>query len=159
MFQPIRVFRSNIKPLLKGLIGITIPIWIAFIFMGSVPSPAEVLSNPKEGLLALSAPFIVYGVLFLFLLFLKWAFPITVYHNGIQCYNYYGVYQFIKWEEITNAYYKSVEGFKYVFIETQTSKSPITIPLYLDDMEDFIDLIRKKDSKGILASQYEAMYS
>ena len=53
----------------------------------------------------------------LLLYLMKFCFPITVFHDGIKCYDKVGLYHFVKWEQITEVYEESVEGFKYVFVE------------------------------------------
>jgi hypothetical protein len=85
---------------------------------------------------------------------MQFIFPVTVFHNGLKCYDIWGIFHFAKWDEVTKAYYTSVEGFGYVFVEVRGLKRPLTIPLYLENMDDFIKLIKEKDTNGILANQY-----
>ena len=63
--------------------------------------------------------------------------PITVRPNGIKCYNLQGRYKNILWPQIEKAYLFKNHGLPYAFVEAASLSSPITIPLYLENMQDF----------------------
>lgn len=78
--------------------------------------------------------------------------PVTVFEQGIKCYTYNGWYQKVAWEDMDEAYHESVHGLPYVVVESSGHKKPITIPLFLKNMQDFNDLvIRLSDRDNPLA--------
>lgn len=144
MFQPIRKFRSDIRMITKPLTWIFVPLCFFSSIVGAISSTEYESTSLLTLLGAFLFPWTIGLVIYLFFYLIKLYFTITVFNDGIKCYDKAGLYQFVKWEQITKVYPESVEGFAYVFLEAEGLKRPLTIPLYLEDMKDFIMLIKKK---------------
>ena len=153
MHQPIRKFRSDISIFVRPLFIFFIPLGLFMFVMGMAGAYKHGFSNLPDLLFVLFFPWICFLILCLLLAFMRMLFTITVFHNGIKCYDAVGFYHFVKWNEITKVYRQSVEGIPYVFVEARELKRSLTIPLYLEDMEDFVNLIKKKDVIGFLADE------
>jgi hypothetical protein len=155
MFQPIKKFRSDIRIFTNPLPFFFIPLGLITFVLGISGGYKHGFTNIPDLLFVIFFPWSIWLVCYLFLNLMKLIFPITIFHNGIKCYNYIGLYHFVEWHQITKVYRQSVEGYLYVFVETKNLKRPLTIPLYLENMEDFVNLIKKKDTTGLLAIELE----
>ncbi len=87
--------------------------------------------------LSLLLPWAVYAVLMLFLWLMTIIFPVLVNSKGVKCYNQQCIYKTVAWDEITEAYPVKLYGLKYIFVESERLASPLTIPLYLADIDEF----------------------
>jgi len=84
--------------------------------------------------------FIVF-VMYIFLWLTSKLMPITLKPGTIKCYNTQCKYNEIRWDQIVSAYRQDLYGLPYVLIVIQGADLPLTIPLYLNDMEDFKETV------------------
>lgn len=153
MYQPIRKFKSNINIFIRPLLRFFIPLGLFMFVMGGMGAYKHGFSNILDLAFVLFFPWAIFLVLYFLLAFMRMIFTVTVFHNGIKCYDSVGFYHFVRWNEITEVHYESVECFPYVFVDAKKLKRPLTIPLYLENMEEFVNLIKQKDVSGLLASE------
>lgn len=68
-------------------------------------------------------------------------YPVYLFPDGLRCYNYWGIYQTAKWEDIQGVRATSVFGMRYLVIQT-TCHSEIYLPLWLSGMSEFIRVVQ-----------------
>jgi hypothetical protein len=69
--------------------------------------------------------------------------PITVKAEGIKCYNTQSRYKEVLWSEIKSVYLMMLCGLPYACVEAESLSSPLTVPLYLENMQDFRDTVNE----------------
>lgn len=75
--------------------------------------------------------------LYLIVLVVALLMPVTIKSEGIKCYNTNSMYKEVLWWQIESVYFMSVYGLPYACVESAKLKYPLTIPLFLKDMDDF----------------------
>ncbi len=158
--QPIRIFRSSLKPFIKPLFLLALGLGI-FLFLGSIygfyiqdKTPNGKLILPLSAII-IGGPTILFTALMGILYGMKFLFPVILFHKGIRCYDTFCKYNFVKWEDITDVELVEVCNLYYFYIKANNLSRPITLPLYLDDMKEFIKVIKKKDHIGTLANCFD----
>jgi len=81
----------------------------------------------------------LYGILWVFAVLM----PITVKPETIKCYTAQGRYKEISWAQIESVTLMKLYGLPYAYLESESLSSPITLPLYLENMQDFKETIYK----------------
>src|SRR5436190_1288495 len=92
-----------------------------------------VVGNPISGFPTIAIA-IVTGLVFAIAAAL---FPVYVLPEGIRCYNFYGTYRTIGFDEMASIQVSSVFGLKYLVVNRAESQDQIWIPLYLYDRAGF----------------------
>jgi len=82
------------------------------------------------------------GILFAVVVVL---FPVIVLPQGIRCYNYFGFYSTVPWDAMNPIKRSSVFGLRYLAVGSGWGR--IYIPLYLSDMERFIETVKQRTSE------------
>jgi hypothetical protein len=114
---------------LLGVVGFVLEpegpsdLWLAFYLSGSVG--IGVLS-------ILATPLVV------------WGYPVYILADGLKGYNFWGIYSTIPWNAITavRPLYLGVVVYARVF--SPRIRLPLWLPLFLDDMERFTNLVRDR---------------
>lgn len=91
----------------------------------------------SEVLIAALLPLGLYIILWAFAVLM----PITVKDDGIKCYDAQSKYKDVLWSEIESVHLMKLCGLPYACVETSGLSSPLTVPLYLGNMEDFKDTV------------------
>lgn len=68
-------------------------------------------------------------------------FPVKLYETGVRCYNVYGFYKTVRWEDMESAKLMRILGFQYVSVSAPSLGSPITIPTHLRNIDTFHQLV------------------
>ena len=66
-------------------------------------------------------------------------FKISVSPTHLRCYNTFGKYQSVSWLEIRDAETRSMSGIPYIFIYVGRLSQPLTLPVWLRNMQQFRD--------------------
>ncbi len=75
-------------------------------------------------------------------------FPVYVLSGGIRCYDFFGFYQTIDWDEMGEMKVSSMLGLKYLVVNRVKKPDQIWIPLYLYDGAGFKGAVRERAGKG-----------
>jgi len=75
-------------------------------------------------------------------------YDITLQDNSIKGYDVYGFYHIVEIDKITDIKPIQIAWLKYVRVLSPELKRPLWIPLFLNDMNLFIDEIEKKSEKN-----------
>lgn len=78
-----------------------------------------------------------------------------VYLDGIKGYDHLGKYHFISWNEIEMVKFVTINSYSYLLIYSSKSKKAITVPTFIENLEDFKTLIIQRDNIKILSSFLE----
>jgi hypothetical protein len=70
--------------------------------------------------------------------------PVYVFPHGVRCYNFWGLYQTVTWEEISTIQKRYVFGLPYLTVRPAAGGGPIWLPLYLSNMERFVTAVRDR---------------
>ena len=62
-------------------------------------------------------------------------------YSGISCRDALGQYRTINWDDITEVRYLKTFGLRYVLVHIPALSQPIAIPVFLEDLTDFIQLV------------------
>lgn len=68
--------------------------------------------------------------------------PVEVRDDGIWCYNFWGVYHLLNWQEIGRVREVNVLGFRYMVVSNETGKPELWIPRFLTDMPNFFKAVQ-----------------
>lgn len=117
MSKPIQKFKSDIKVILRDMKFTFIFLSILSCTFGILGGIKNSFSNLPSFILVVLFPLIGYCILYAVLYILRWMCPITIYQNGIKCYNNMGWYSFVKWQDITRVYFHSIQNLPYLHIE------------------------------------------
>jgi hypothetical protein len=71
------------------------------------------------------------------------AFPVYVSAGGIRCYDFYGVYRTIPWDQMHCLRKRNLCGLRYLVIASPVIRAEIWVPLYLSDMPGFVGTVRQ----------------
>jgi hypothetical protein len=71
------------------------------------------------------------------------AFPVYVLDEGVRCYNFYGVYGTIRWDDAIHIRRTNLFGLRYAVVSAPETSVELWLPLYLSDMNGFIAAIQE----------------
>lgn len=69
-------------------------------------------------------------------------FPLYVLPDGIRCYNFWGLYRTLRWEEIATVSKTNMLGLPYAIAKDANGRREIWVPLYLTNMPGFLVAVR-----------------
>lgn len=69
---------------------------------------------------------------------------VHVFQEGIRCYDAQARNHFVRWTDIRSTSLRKFYGHAYLFVEWSKEKPPITIPLWLRDMDSFVTLVERE---------------
>jgi hypothetical protein len=61
--------------------------------------------------------------------------------SGIRCYNFFGLYRSLAWGDVGRADLKRFARLPYIRVWPRTGGLPLWVPLYLNDMQGFRQLV------------------
>ena len=154
MNQPIKKFRSDICYFSPKLLGFGSFVSLLILTVGALGYFDFIVVDVESVFGVMVFLWLGLGFIYLFLLLMTYIFPVYIYRHGIKCYDYYGFYKEVEWNHIQVAYFESVGGIEYVFLDVEGLSTPVTIPLYLEGMDEFIRLVREYDRDGELAAYF-----
>jgi hypothetical protein len=87
-------------------------------------------------------------------------FPVYVRADGLRCYNFYGLYRTLRWEDIADIRKDGVLGLPYLVVSNSSGWRQVWVPLYLSDMPGFARAVRACTGDGHMLvealEEYEA---
>ena len=141
----VRAFRSDIRVMGSLLTKMAVAGTVLLI-SATVIGQWRAGRFPSYGDLAISLLIAPAGCLAIWILFYLAAivFPVKVLQDGIQCYDSFGRYRSVKWKDVIAVDFLNMYGLKYVVLHASTLKQPVTLPLYLADMDEFRRLVESQ---------------
>jgi hypothetical protein len=70
-------------------------------------------------------------------LILTQCFKVKLKPNGISCYNFWGIYSFVLWEEMRAVKMFNLFGLKYARVFFRNSNIPLWVPLFIKNRNEF----------------------
>jgi hypothetical protein len=64
-------------------------------------------------------------------------FKVKLNPRGISCFNFWGIYSFVLWDEMRDAKIFNLFGLKYVRVFFRNSRIPLWVPLFIKNREGF----------------------
>ena len=126
-------FRHKFLPAYAAIMGCTFPIAVvgAVVDIGLVEHPWK------------SAAFLAFILVLGAALTLTWTrTAVTVAPAGAKCYTSAGTLKFVEWKSMISIQStRIVLGLPYLRIHCEDGGSPLWLPLFLDDMPRFADLV------------------
>jgi hypothetical protein len=68
-------------------------------------------------------------------------FPVYVKKEGLRSYNIYCFYKDIFWDDIETINPINILGLKYIRVKSKLGGTPIWIPIWIDNIDSFLDTI------------------
>ncbi len=125
------IYRSDYRPLLcrTGPVGLVLAASIMERLRG-LPAWREL---PLFLLLSLGLGAAFAGAICI----LVYVCPVTIYSHGLRSYNIWGRYSVVAWTQIRSVRPFQILGFRYLYLDVAELSQPLTVPLWLRDMEGF----------------------
>jgi len=160
--NPIKVFRPNMMNYGKSIFKLFLPLCIVIPILtfvnGIIDNGGITLDDLGLAFGLLIVICLVALTLILLIQFISLFFPVKVYKEGIRCYNFYGFYKNVRWNDIRYVTSLHTNGLKYAEIKVNGLKTKITIPLFLGNMKEFKELVKKYDTSGQLSFYLESIF-
>jgi hypothetical protein len=83
-------------------------------------------------------PFVVYGFVAVAAYIGCSVLPVKLGEAGIKTSNMFGLQVFVPWDAISSAGVEEVAGIPYIFLGVEGRLQPVTVPLWLRDIDGFI---------------------
>lgn len=119
-------------------------IWLLIVgnLLGLVLLLPFVLKQRAHLTISLLHFFVVIGVIVLVVdilagLILVECFKVKLKPTGISCYNFWGIYSFVLWNEIREAKIINFLGLKFVRVFFRNSRIPLWVPLFIKNRKGF----------------------
>ena len=131
------VFHTDLSPYYKLVGKICIQFAAFFSIIGFIHQFSS--ESPDYSLVAI-APLVALGmfiVLVMFLVALRAYFKVYISSSYIHCYTLAGRYLTVSWQKIESAEISEVSGIPYIYLGISGLSSPLTIPVWLDNMAQF----------------------
>lgn len=135
-------FRSAVGPLWPicrsvGLFGS-----VAFVFLAALGQyRAGRFPSYSDLLLSAAIPWAIAGAIALLFIGGARVFTVKLVPGGIRCYDTYGIYQTAQWSQVVRAERVAPFGLPYVYVTISSSERPLTVPLWLEDMPQFVKAV------------------
>ena len=85
------------------------------------------------------------------------AFPVKILPDGLRCYDLVGRYRTVPWHAITAVESRRVIGLDYLYVEAEGLSAPLTLPLWLRGLPEFIALVEQRaGAEHVLARSLRA---
>ncbi|WP_298581448.1 hypothetical protein [uncultured Luteimonas sp.] len=145
MTVALATFRSDMRPLIRLLLKLTL--WgTAALLIAAVIGQLRADRFPNYAdmyVLALIAPTlgVLGGIAFYCMTFL---FPVEIVDGGLRCYDRRGRYHIVPWSDINAVQLVRRYGLSYLFIWSDHLPQSITLPLWLHNMNNFVDLAERE---------------
>ena len=93
-----------------------------------------IASRPLEIVIQLAATIVIQ---FISLAIAAAYFQVYVSPDGLRCFDFWGKYRFVRWDEITRQAPINVLGLKYLRVFGSSLRRPLWVPLFLQQDEMF----------------------
>lgn len=64
-------------------------------------------------------------------------FKVKLKPSGISCFNFWGIYSFVLWDEVREVKTFNLLGLKYLRVFFRNSRIPLWVPLFIKNRKDF----------------------
>lgn len=140
------IFKISFFPIFFYSLILAIITFIILVFLDD-----ELNVNLKAVIFALV--FCSLGSALLSLILLNY-YKITINSTGVKGTNFWGKSKFVQWPNITSAKKINLIGLKFVRLYPRDGSLPIWIPLFLNNMSEFEDIIIKLTPEGNAAQKF-----
>ena len=83
-------------------------------------------------------------------------FKVKLKPNGISCFNFWGIYSFVLWEEMRAIKIFSLFGLRYARVFFRDSKFPLWVPLFIKNRQEFSKALSEfAPSSNLLRQTFE----
>ena len=131
-FEPV-AYILTFRSLMLGLGGIII---MATIF-GQIK--ADRFPAYEDIALSIAIPIAVYALLALGTYLLSFVYTVKVSSAGLRGSNIYGFFSSVQWQHIESASFYEMQGIPSIFVYAQNRKTPVAIPVWLRQPEQFME--------------------
>jgi hypothetical protein len=141
----LRIFRSDFKVIMR--MSVKVALYVGLLLLAATVIRLLMgnrFPNSFELFIVLLMALATYAVLGLLFYIAVIAFPVKVLAHGLRAYNSYGRYFTVEWAHIDRVGLMNVGGLPYLSIHSSKLKQEITLPLWLENMPEFIQLVEQQ---------------
>lgn len=135
---------DNGKPILKFKSPLWSAVWLLILgnLLGLIFLVPFVLKHRTNLTISLLHFFVEVGITVLIFdvvagLILIECYKVKLMPNGISCYNIWGIYSFVLWDEIRDVKTFNLLGLNYVRVFFRHSNTPLWVPTFLKNRDGF----------------------
>lgn len=134
-------YYSSLVPLSKILRYVVLGGFLTAIFAFSVGWYEAGVISYEELAAAIVLPLVAWALGALALRVIVRMSPVDVSPNGLRCYDLRGKFHSVPWHDIESTTFEVRGDLPYVFVRAKNLKSPLTLPLFLQGMHEFVGYV------------------